>query len=601
MTGKIDPAIASCRTLTQSLDQACHRFGDRQALLSKNEDGEYTRATTLSEFMAQARTVAGNLRDLGLGETDRLALWASNCASWNLTDVAAGLNRAASVGIYVNDSFEDVIYKINHSESRYLFTDDAPRLEKILSRIKSSAPSIRNVFFFGDCPLEDPMILPFSSLLSPTATSVEDRVETTQPSDMAKVMYTSGTTGRPKGAIITHGNLLANAVSTTENFEVYEGDVLISYLPNAHIFQAMLDYTTWLSGACLAYSNKFTLRTDLGLLRPNFVPGVPKVFVMMLMGMEQALSAMTQGRQSLFSDQFDKESYAPRLKELVGLDKATYCLSGAAKLEPEIIRVYRDKLDLIINEGYGISEAAGAVSIGHPAAGKIGFCGKAVPRLEIEARDEDGQAVPTGQVGELCVRGPMIFGGYLNNPQATGTALRDGWYHTGDRGLVDDEGFVQVHGRTGNRVKFANGEYYDLEIIADGFLRRCRLIGQAVVAGEQKEYCVAIVCLSEDLLAAQTIAGQLDIEFGNPDDLVYQEQIVARVKQEFDDIREQTRGLHPYERIDKVIYIRPFSADNGEATPTNKTRNRQVLDKYASQIESMYAADEMFRVLRADD
>ncbi len=599
--GKIDPAIASCSTFTQSLYRACDRFGNHRALLSKNEQGAYRSESSLTDFISQAETVAGNLRDLGLGETERLAIWASNCPAWNLTDVAAALNRAASVGIYVNDAFEDVIYKINDSEARYLFTDDAPRLEKILPLIKTSAPKIRQVFFFGNCPLDDPMILAFNSLLSATATTTQDRVAATESTDMAKVMYTSGTTGRPKGAIVSHGNLLANVVNTTENFVIHQKDILISYLPNAHIFQALLDYTAWLNGACLAYSNKQTLKSDLTLLRPNFIPGVPKVISMLLMGMEQALSAMTAGEQSLFSDSFDCARFAPKLKKLAGLDKATYCLSGAAKLEPNVIRTYRDKLDLTINEGYGISEAAGAVAIGHPSDGKIGFCGKAVPGLEIEVRDGGGNAVPAGDTGELCIRGPMVFRGYLNNHEATSGALVDDWYHTGDRGLVDDEGFVQVHDRAGNRAKFANGEYYDLEAIADAFLRRCSLIGQAVVAGEQKEFCVAIICLSEDLMAAQNIAGRLDVDFSNPVDLVYEEDIVARVQQEFQTIRAETGALHPYERIEKAIYIRPFSAENGEATPTSKTRNRLVLEEYADEIEQMYASNATFLILQVED
>ena len=551
--------------------------------------------------MSQAETIAGNLKDLGLESEGRLALWASNCASWNLTDVAASFSRCATVGIYVNDSAEDVLYKINDSDSRFLFTDDADRLKKILPIVKDQAPGLKKIFFFGKSPFDDDIVLPFDLLLHETGTSIQDRVEATQSSDMAKLLYTSGTTGRTKGAIVTHGSLLSNAVSFTENVIVNEKDVLISYMPNAHIFQALLDYTAWLNGACLGYSNKLTLKADLPTLRPNFVPGVPKVFIMMLMGMEQALSSMTDGKESLFSGEFENATFASKLKGLVGLDRAGYCLSGAAKLEPDIIRRYRDKLDLVINEGYGISEVSGAVSIGNPWAGKIGYCGKPIPGLEIEARNQDGATLPSGEQGELCIRGPMLFSGYLNNAEATAEALRDGWYHTGDLGQVDDEGYVQVLGRTGNRVKFANGEYYDLEAIGDAFLRRCRLIGQVVASGEQREHCVGIVCLSEDLLVAQTLAKQLNIEFNDPRELIYNNEIVAKVFEEFNKIHNETRQYNPYERIDKAIYIRPFSAANGEATPTNKTRIRNVIDKYAGEIENMYSSEDTFTVLYLDD
>ncbi len=599
--GRLHPDIASAPHLVEALFAAAKIFPDAPALLTKEVGGAYTRITTLSAFLQEARCVAAHLAALDLKEKDRIGIWADNAPAWNLMDVAAAMNRSATVGIYANEPLDDILYKVNDAGIRMMLVDRPERLQLLKSISPGKAPSLTKLIDTSP-QAADGGALPFSTLLaSPPAAgerAVGDRIRALQPEDLAKLMYTSGTTGRPKGAMITHRNLLANAAGATERFVIEKGFVLMSFLPNAHIFQALMDYVAWLNGCALAYSHKTTLKEDLPRARPHLFHAVPKVFKMLLDGMNQAVEAASGGRESLFSETFSKSLYAQKAKAAAGLDRALYCFFGGAKLDPSTIRFYQERLDLTLDDAYGISETAGAVSAGGPSARKPGKCGKPIPGLELRIVDDARAPLPPDARGEIALKGPMIFPGYLNRPQDTAKVLVDGWFYTGDRGTLDAEGFVEVFGRAGHRVKFSNGEYYDLEEIGEKFLRRARLIGQIVAAGEQRSFCVGLVSLSEDLLAAQALARKLGIPFSHPRELIYHPEIVAKVRQEFETIRREHASGNPYERIEKAIYLRPFCADNQEATPTQKTRIRHVLDKYERQIEALYHSDQDFQILQ---
>lgn len=599
--GSLHPKVAAAPHLTGALLAAKDLFPDAPTLLTKDDTGAYSRVTTLAAFVTSAGRVAAGLAELGLVEEDRVGIWADQSPAWNLADVAAAMNRCATVGIYANEPLADIVYKINDARMAMILVDRPDRFQALASVPAREIPTLRMILYAGLVSPADPRVVPFARLLESGARPVQDRIGRIRPDDLLKLMYTSGTTGRPKGVMVTQANLLANVAGFIQRSGIEPGHVFASYLPSAHILQALMDYTAMTNGCALAYSHKTTLKDDLARMRPHYLPGVPKVFKTLLDGMGMLVDRVSEGKDSLFSPSFRKDLYAAKVKGMVGLDRAAYCMSGGAKLDAETIRLYKERLDLDIDEGYGISETAGGVSIGGPGGRRLGKCGKPIPELDLKVVDDARRPVPPGTRGEIAVKGAMVFPGYLNRPDATAKVLVDGWYYTGDRGVVDESGFVEVFGRIGNRVKFANGEYYDLEEIGDRFLRRARLIGQIAAAGEQKTSCVALVTLSEDLLAAQALAKKLGISFISPRELIHHPAIVGMVRQEFEVIRQADidAKAHPYERIEKIIYLRPFSADNGEATPTQKTRLRHILDKYEREIAALYASNDTFRVLEA--
>jgi long-chain acyl-CoA synthetase len=593
------PAIAAERTLVTALRKAAEIYGNKAALRWKDEQGDYSQEMSLADFVAKAECLAANLAQLGLQEEEVLGIWSENDPSWSLMDVATAMNRSASVGAYLNDPIEVVSYKIRDSGAAFMFTDDPGRLAALEALETEDAPSLRGIIFLG-VPPEGSKAIAFDSLVDSDAPSIDSRIDKLRANDMAKVMYTSGTTGDPKGAAITHWNLLSNAHACSKGFLIEPDFVVASYLPNAHVFQAVVDYVALLNGASLAYSSKSTLKDDLAKMRPHFLPGVPKVFGMFMQGMAAITDKISHGEANLLDDDFDSAKYADQVKKIIGLDRARYLPCGAAKLDAHVVEQYRDKVGLTIDDVYGASEMSGGVSLSGPLGRKIGRCGKPVPGIEVRIVDEYRQPLPTGQHGEIAVKGDMIFQGYLNKREATDAVLSEGWYYTGDRGMLDEEGFIQVLGRAGSRVKFTNGEYYDLEAIGDRFLRRVRLIGQVVVAGEHRDYPVALITLSEDLMAAKSFAAKQGIDVEKASDLIHHDSIVAAIKSEFEEARDKDDTKNVYERIQKAIYLRPFSPSNQEATTTQKTRLRYVLDRYEREIKNLYDGSEPFVLLEVE-
>lgn len=589
----LPPIILAQQNLVAALEAAVSCYPEAIAFKHKDDQGDYSQFGKLSTFLRLAKTIGANLAEGGLKTGEKVGIWAANCPEWNMTDVGAATIRCASVGFYLNDSLEDLIYKLNDAKVRFFFTDTPERLNTILSIDPDQIPHLQQVFYFGEVPEGQENVLPFYKLLSPTDFSIEDRLAGIEPDDTAKIIYTSGTMGRPKGAMITHRNLLTNAFGVSENFHIGTDFTVISYMPNSHIFQAVVDYVTWLNGAHLGYSSKYTLKKDLQMLQPHLVPGVPKVFGMLLQGMNQVTHEISRGEAHFFSDEFPKDKYALAVREVLGLSRVEYLLCGAAKLDAKVIELYKEKMDLIVDEAYGITEVSGGATVGGPAGRKLGTCGRPIPGLNIRVVDEQGNELPPNTPGEIQMSGPMIFKGYLNQKAATEKVFSEEWYHTGDRGVLDPEGFCTIMGRMDNRVKFANGKYYDLEFIGAMFLKHAKLIGQIAVAGEGKDHPVAIICLSEDLIAAKGTLNRLQLHWETHEDIIHHPTILEKVRKEFERIRKRAAD-HPYMQIRKVIYVPPFTAANGEATASGKSKLKFILQRYAAPIEELYAAEEDF-------
>lgn len=590
--------VASAKHLVAALEAAQTAYEGAVAQIFKDEKGAYSQKRSLSEFVALAKVVAAHLIGAGLKEGGRVGILSDNRPEWNVSDVAALMSRGTTVGFYTNDTVDDIAYKINDTEMSLLFVENDEKLATVLAIERKKVPLLAHIVHYEPTQHQDDRLIPFERLVRETDLGeVKVRSERIQSRDLCKIVYTSGTSGRPKGAMLTHWNLLANVIASSRGVVIEHGDCVISYLPNAHIFQGFLDYAAWLNGAALGYSNRKTLRDDLPKLRPTFFPGVPKVYKMLLQGIAARVEELSQGSMSLFTDSFQPEVMGPMIRHTAGLDRVKFFVSGAAKLDVQVARLLEEKLGLVIYEGYGLSETSPVISVNTPEARKLGTVGRPIEGVQVKIVDEERNELPVGERGEVAVKGENVFQGYLNHPEHNRKVLVDGWFYTGDRGMLDEEGYLTVYGRAGHRVKFANGEYYDLEEIGDKFIRDCRLIGQIVASGEQKDYPVALICLSEDLQVAQVVAQKMGIEFKDPYELVYHPKIVEAVKQEFYQARERSGKESPLEKIQKAIYLRPFSAENKEATTTQKTRVRYCIDKYQSHLDALYEREEHFVVL----
>lgn len=592
----IDERVAEEQNLIGALYAARMLYGTHVAQLYK-EAGRYSGRRTLAELLTESERIAEGLIALGLEEGGRVGILAENGPEWNMLDIATLMNRSATVGFYTNDSPADIAYKIEDANVRFIAVDCEEQLQKIRALPKSVQTSLRAVLLFGSLEKKSEQEIHLTQIaVSPD--KVKQRIERLQSNDWAKIVYTSGTSGKPKGAILTHRNLLSNVCMASHCVVIDQENLLISYLPDAHIFQAFLDFAAWLNGAALAYSHRKTLKEDLPLIRPHFFPGVPKVYSMLLSSIAQKVSELSQGTIDLMSESFQKEQFAPMIKASAGLDQVQFYVSGAAKLDPQVAQTLEEKLDIVVHEGYGLSETSPVIATNTPEARRLGTVGQPIPGVSVRIVNEDRCDLPPCEKGEIAVRGDNVFQGYLNKKEATEKVLSDQWFYTGDRGSLDADGYLTVYGRMGHRVKFANGEYHDLEEIGARFLTGAKLIGQIAVAGEQREYGIALITLSEDLQAAQALAQKLQIPHTDPRELIYHEKIVQAVREEFEALRKAHSAKNPHERVEKAIYLRPFSADNQETTPTQKIRIRYILDKYEKHIAALYASKATFQVLQ---
>ncbi len=605
MPTELHTDIHAAPNLVAAFRTAARLYAGRPAQKYKDIDGTW-QERTFAELAQRVNVTAQALLNLGLRPMEGVGILAENSPLWNEVDLAAMSVLGLTVGFYANDTADDVCYKLMDARVRVLFVDSTAQLEKAESVACHHAPCLEKIVGLDDAlTSKDPRFVTYHDFTKVQATpAVDERVGQIGPHNCIRVIYTSGTTGRPKGVLLSHDNVVSNIHDATKAITIETGGVTASYLPSAHVFQMFLDHATFFTGGTLGYLARKTLAQDLPQVRPTLFPGVPKAYKMMYMGMANKVKEMSGGKMDMTADDFDGAKIGPMIRQAAGLDRVSFYVCGAAKLDAGLCKALEEKVGMVLMEGYGLSETSPVIAVNQPGARKVGTVGKVIDGVSVRIVDEEDptKEVPQGQIGELAVQGPNVFHGYLNKPEASAEVLRHGWFYTGDRASIDEEGYVTVYGRKGNRVKFANGEYYDVEEIGDKFLRHCKLIGQVVVVGEHRHHCVALICLSEDLVVGRAVAAQLGLPADlSPEELVYHDAIVGAVKRELESVQPLLGHDNPLERIKKVIYLRPFSADNNEATATAKTRIKYVTNKYADDIQKLYDGDETFVVLKPQD
>ncbi|MFA6451378.1 MAG: AMP-binding protein [bacterium] len=605
--------IANAVSLNEAIRIACVEFKELDAQKYKDdskEPGEFKHKRSFEHFYKDISALACAICNLGVPEGSMISILSENRPEWNITDFAIHKNACATVGVYTNDSVDHIKFKMIDTQSVILFVEDKKQLGKVISIPPDEIPSVKHIVVYDPAGVNlenDKRLIAYGYLMECGCGCVENinneverRSKGNTLKTLARLVYTSGTSGNPKGAMLTHGNLLSNTIGATEYINMQPHDSLISYLPEAHVLQTILTLCALLSGSTIGYSFRKTLAQDLVDLRPTLFPGVQRVWAKMQQNIEKRIA---HGLPNLVG-QVLPEQLSKIVKNKAGIDKVRYFISGAGKLEPYTYLFYQEKLGITIHLGYGLSETSPVISVNGHDQNKFGSSGKPIPGVEVKIVDSDRKEVSVGTVGELAARGPNIFVGYYNQEKKYRSVVDDdGWFYTGDRGYLDPEGFVFVLGRAGNRVKFSDGEHHDIEEIASKFQEFTKLLQQVAVYGEGKDYPVAIVSLTDeedDLRSAAELHG---ITYTNRNEFAYNEKIIGICRAEFEQARRnylQKFKVPDAEDIKKVLYIRPMSEDNGEKTPTQKTRLNFIHEKYNEQLDELYNGDESFAVLKVD-
>ncbi|WP_328809612.1 AMP-dependent synthetase/ligase [Rhodococcus sp. NBC_00294] len=553
-----------------------------------------------ADFAAQVRAVAKGLIASGVKQGDRVALMSSTRYEWPLLDYAIWSAGAVTVPVYETSSSDQVRWILENSGAAAMIAETVAHTN-ILTDILPVLPGVATVLQI-DASAERPGAIDVltDAGAQTTDATVADRVAALRSSDPATLVFTSGTTGRPKGCVLTHSNLIAESrgiAASSIGRMLTEGRTTLMFLPMAHVLARAVSIAAFDQGATLGHTHDIPHLVDnFGSFRPHFILSVPRVFEKVYNTARQ--KAHGDGKGKIFDAAADtavaysaaRDTGGPsivlRAKHAV-FDRLVYgklraalggqcelAISGGAPLGERLAHFYRG-IGVTIYEGYGLTETTAAAAVNTPDEQRIGTVGKPLP----------GNAVRIADDGEILLKGGVVFEGYWKNDDATAEALTDGWFHTGDLGAVDEDGFIAITGRKKEIIVTAGGKNVSPAGLEDS-LRASALIGQAMVVGDQKPFIGALITIDPDAFPGWKQRNGKD-EGATVADLTKDPDLVAEIDAA---VAEANKTVSHAESIKKYrILPADFTEEGGELTPTMKLKRAVVQKSYASDIEAIYS------------
>ncbi|GAB7257556.1 AMP-dependent synthetase/ligase [Polaribacter sp. OB-PA-B3] len=550
------------------------------------------------EYIDQANKLSRGLLKLGVQPNDKIAVISTNNRTeWNICDIGILQTGAQNVPIYPTISKEDYEYVLNHSEAIYCFVSDEEVLEK-LNKIKENT-KLKGVFTFNDITTEKSWkdVLELGKDIS-NQLEVEERKKAVKPTDLATLIYTSGTTGRPKGVMLSHDNIVSNVLAAKERVPLDDGkDIGLSFLPVCHIFERMILYLYQYCGVSIYFAESIEkLSENAQEIKPNVMTAVPRLYEkiydkIILKG--EALSGIKKGlffwavnlglkfepdgangwwyekqlslaRKLIFSKW--QAALGGNLKIMV---------SGSAALQPRLTRVFA-AAKMPIMEGYGLTETSPVISVNdqRKKGFKIGTVGKTISKVEVKIAEN----------GEILVKGPNVMLGYYKDPKKTSEVLKDGYFHTGDKGEIDKDGFLKITGRTKEMFKTSGGKYV-VPPLLEGELKQSLFIEQIMVVGEGEKMPAAIIQPNFEFIKDWIDKKGLSIGKTN-EEIINSEIVVSRIQREVDKCNEH---FGKWERIKRFELTKDvWSIDGGHLTPTMKMKRAIIKEIYKDLYEKIY-------------
>jgi long-chain acyl-CoA synthetase len=549
------------RNLVEVLRRQAGRLGPRPALWFKRH-GLY-RTLTWREYHGEARACAAALVEAGIRPGDRVGLLAENRLEWMLADMGILAAGAVNVPPHAPLTAGQIHYQLADAGVRWLFASNGQQLEKV-RQIRAELPTLQGVVVFdrqavaGDALSWEGFLQCGRRALARTAPELDRRAAALGLDDLATIMYTSGTTGHPKGVMLTHGNLLSNVLGVLAVAAPEPDDLQLNWLPFSHIYARTCDfYKCQAGGITLALAESAeTVLANLQEVRPTYMNSVPRLY-------EKVLAAVTAA---------DPQETGRRLRAAFG-PRIELLWSGGAPLPPAVARAYLEA-GLPLLQGYGLTESSPVISFNQRERFKIETVGLPIPSVEVQIAAD----------GEVLTRGPHVMPGYWNNPQATAEAIRDGWLCTGDLGRLDEDGFLSITGRKKELLVLSNGKKVVPNYI-EGLLAADPCIDQAVVCGEGRNFLTALIVPHwPNLRSALRNAGHSGD--GDEETLAVAPTIISCLMQR---IQAALIGVAGWEQVKKILVLpRPFSVADEELTVSLKLRRKVVVDRHAATLEALY-------------
>ncbi|MFG3286064.1 AMP-dependent synthetase/ligase [Streptomyces sp. NPDC048111] len=552
---------------------AADRHQDRPALRFRGVGGEGWDSVGYAELRDTVRRIGRGLLALGIEAGDRVAVLAETRPEWTYTHLACLAVGAVVVPVYPTAGDEEATWVLADSAAKAVICegpDEAARVEGLRAKLPALAHVLVMAGPDGD-GFPDGSGVPLDTLLA--------RAAAVRPEDDAELVYTSGTTGMPKGCRLTHGNMGAVQDATLHLIEGGPGDRTYLYLPLAHLLAQLIQFSTLLYGGELCYfgGRIEDVVGELAEAQPTHLPSVPRLFEKVYSVVRSLAEASDGG-----GERFDaavalgvlaadgqlpperREEYEAADASLFALVRSAFggrlrwALTGGAPIDPAVLDFLR-ACGIQVFEGYGMTESAGVISLNHPGAVRYGTVGRPVAGCEVRIADDE----------EVLARGPMVFPGYHANERGTAETLdADGWLHTGDLGALDADGYLTITGRKKDLIITSAGKNLTPSHVEQA-IERSRFVSHAVMVGDRRPYPVALITVDADETAGRAPEDVRELVRGAVEAANAQVSRPARV-----------RGF--------AVLPRDFSVEGGELTPTLKVRRRVVLERYAAEIEELY-------------
>ena len=588
-------------TLTELFFDSLDRHRDLVAFQRMPAEG-VLEDITFGEAYEVVRHVTAALDRTGLARGDRVAILAENRPEWAFVDYGCLCGGVIPVPVYPTLTAHQITYLLENAGVRIVFATRGELADKAVEAAEGCTQDVEVVGFDGpDEGVED--VVEWGAFLARgqeladgwSEASFRDRALSAGPDDVATILYTSGTTGTPKGVMLTHNNIASNVRASRMALEVSEADNTVSFLPLSHILQRMCDYLFMWVGCRIAYPRDIhTLVDDLKVIRPTVVVSVPRIYekiyngIMGAHGLKKLLVHWAAGVADRVADlrlvgrepggllalQYglaDRLVFS-KVKAAVG-GRIRFFVSGGGPLAPALNRFFYS-IGLKILEGYGLTETSPVTNVNTEQDFRIGTVGKPLPGTEIRIAED----------GEILIRGPQVMKGYLDDPEATREVIDDeGWFATGDIGEVDDEGFLSITDRKKDIIVTAGGKNIAPQPI-ENRLKTHRLVEQAVVVGDRRKYPSLLVV--PDFAALEAWAQQQGIRWSDREALVAHPKVVEHMERE---TLGSLQDLASYERPKKLaILSEELTVENGLLTPTLKVKRRELQERLEGLIDKLY-------------
>ena len=572
------------------------KYNLKDALVTKY-DGQWVKTST-QEYLDKANAISRGLLRLGVNKNDKIAIISSNNRTeWHITDIGVLQTGAQTVPMYPTISAEDYQYILNHSESQYVFVSDDEVYEKLQS-IKANVPSLKEVYSYNDiagCKSWKEILELGTDVANQDV--VEDRKNNVLTTDLATIIYTSGTTGRPKGVMLTHQNIVSDVLMSAPRVPLRAGDTrALSFLPICHIFERMLTYLYQYYGISIYFAESIEKISDnLKEVKPHVMSVVPRLLEKVydkiyakgadLTGIKKALFfwALNLGMDYKpykqngafyeFKLKIARKLIFSKWQEGLG-GELELLVSGSAALQSRLTKVFC-AANIPVMEGYGLTETSPVISVNDMRNGgfRVGSVGKVLDGVEVKIAED----------GEILCKGPNVMMGYYKDETQTAEVLKDGYFHTGDIGEIDSDGFLKITDRKKEMFKTSGGKYVAPQILENTF-KQSRFIEQIMVIGDGEKMPGAFIQPNFEFV--REWATRHNLNFNTNEELCANKMVIDRIQEEINHSNEKFGNWEKVKRFELTPDI--WSIDAGHLTPTMKLRRKIIKEKYSDLYQKIY-------------